>query len=69
MRTVGNDRPAERQQFLRGHVVLGVVGAPGADHEVGLRLVGSMVDRGKHRVLLFVRALAGSGFLVVVGAD
>ena len=69
IRAVGNHRPAERQQFLRGHVVLGVIGAPGADYEIGIRFVVSMVDRWKHRVLLFVRAFAGSGFLVVVGAD
>ena len=69
IRAVGNHRPAKRQKFLRCHVVLGVIGAPGADYEIGIRFVVSMVNRGKHRVLLFVRAFAGSGFLVVVGAD
>ena len=59
----------ELQQLLGRHVVLGVIGAPSADHEVGFRLVAALINGGEHREALFAFAFARGGISVVVGAD
>lgn len=60
---------AKRRQFQRGHVVLGVIGAPSADNEVRFRPVGMVIDGREHGVLLLVLPLAGGRLVAVVGPD